>query len=291
MLSGVYRFVLPELSSHFVIRDLLRSFRLSRPVVSRVPPWDLLQVLSSLRISPFEPLSSASLRDLTRKTLFLLALATARRVGELQALAVGVSFSGEDAFLAYLPEFLAKSESAARPLPRSFPVHSLRDFAGDLPDELLLCPVRAIRHYLHRTSSVSPRPRSLFVSPRCPSRSLSKNALSFFIRSVIAAASDSSSLASLPSSSSVPSPVGLPPVSASSSRGARTSSSRFRALGVRAVAASVAFARIASLSSVLVAATWSSSSVFTSFYLRVVQFPSPSGFSLGPVVAAGFVIR
>ena len=28
MLSGVFRFVLPELSSHFVLRDLLRSFRL-----------------------------------------------------------------------------------------------------------------------------------------------------------------------------------------------------------------------------------------------------------------------
>ena len=39
MLSGVFRFVLLELSSHFVLRDLLRSFRLGRPVSSfRVPP-------------------------------------------------------------------------------------------------------------------------------------------------------------------------------------------------------------------------------------------------------------
>ena len=45
----------------------------------------------------------------------------------------------------------------------------------------------------------------------------------------------------------------------------------------------------ASLSSILEAATWSSSSVFTSFYLKDVQFSSSGGFSLGPVVAAGSV--
>ena len=53
MLSGVFHFVLPELSSHFVLRDLLRSFRLERPLSSsRVPPWDLLAVLRFLRGPP-----------------------------------------------------------------------------------------------------------------------------------------------------------------------------------------------------------------------------------------------
>ena len=46
MLSVVVRFVLPEFSSHFVLRDLLRSFRLERPLSSScVPPWDLSLVL------------------------------------------------------------------------------------------------------------------------------------------------------------------------------------------------------------------------------------------------------
>ena len=83
MLSVVFCFVLPELSSHFVLRDLLRSFRLERLPSCRIPPWDLPLVLSFLRGPPLEPLSSCSLRDLTRKVLFLLSLATARRVGEL----------------------------------------------------------------------------------------------------------------------------------------------------------------------------------------------------------------
>ena len=173
MLSGVFRFILPELSSHFVLHDLLRSFRLERPLPSsRVPPWDLLLVLRFLRGPPFETLSSCSLRDLTQKVLFLVSLATARRVGELQAVSRDVSFSGSDIYLSYLPEFRAKTESSANPLPRSFCVRSLSDFVGDLPDELLLCLVRALRLYLSRVSSVSPRPRTVCLSALSLSLSL-----------------------------------------------------------------------------------------------------------------------
>ena len=47
ILSGVFRFVLPVLSFHFVLHDLLLSFRLERPLPSfRVPPWDLLRVFT-----------------------------------------------------------------------------------------------------------------------------------------------------------------------------------------------------------------------------------------------------
>ena len=257
MLSADFRFVLPELSSHPVLHDLLHSFHIERPLPSsRFPLWDLLRVLSLLRCSPFEPLDSCSLRDLTLKTLLLLSLATARRVGELQAVS-----SGGDLFLSYLPEFRAKLESASNPLPRSFRARSLRDFVGSLPDELSLCPERALQICLQRTSSLSPRPRSLFVSPRAPSRSLFKNALSFFLRRVI-------SLSFRPSH---------PPPSS-------------RAHSIRAVSTSAAFSRNVPLSSKLTAATWSSSTVFTYFYLCDVQFSSSSGFSLGPFVVADAVI-
>ena len=279
MLSASFRFLLPDFSSHPVLHDLLRSFRIERPLTSsRVPPWDLSLVLSLLRGAPFEPLVSCSL-DLTQKLLFLLSLATARRVGELQAVAADVSSSRGDAFLSYLPEFRAKSESASRPLPRSFRVPSLSDFVGSLPDELLLCPVRALRIFLRCTSSLSPRPRSLFVSPRSPSRSLSKNALSYFLRSVIL-----QSLSLAPTSSSLPS------TSSASLAASSASGSSFRAHSVRSVATSTAFARNVPVSSLLEAASWGSASVFTSFYLRDVQFESAQGFSLGPFVAAGAVV-
>ena len=49
----------------------------------------------------------------------------------------------------------------------------------------MVCPVHAIWIYLDLTKDLSPRSHSLFVSPRCLQRSISKNALLFFIRRVI----------------------------------------------------------------------------------------------------------
>ena len=118
---------MPEISTSPILHDLLRSFQveaLGRAV--RPPSWDLLKVLEFLCSPVFEPIANASLRDLTRKTLFLVALATAKRVGELQALSRIVSFSSSSAGVAYVPEFVAKTETAVRPLPRTFEVKSLK---------------------------------------------------------------------------------------------------------------------------------------------------------------------
>ena len=59
---------------------------------------------------------------------------------------------------------------------------------------------------------------------------------------------------------------------------------------IRAISTFAAFSRNVPLSSILAAATWGSSTVFTSFYLLDAQFSSSSGFSLGPLVAADAVI-
>ena len=251
-LSAVFCFHLPSLSSDPVIRNLLRSFRLSSAErVMRPPAWDLSKVLTYLVSPAFEPLSQASFRTLTMKTLFLLALATAKRVGELQVLSSIVTFVAGDACLSYIPQFVAKSESLTRSIPRSFLVKSLADFAAGLDNDLLLCPVRALRLYL-------PGRHRLFVSPRRPTRHLSKNALSFFLREVISAAG-----------------------------AARPQVGSLRAHEVRSVSTSVAFHRNWSVSSVLESATWASSSVFSSFYLRDIQHEYDGLLSLGPFVAAG----
>ena len=116
-----------------MIRDLLRSFRLSSAErVLRPPAWDLSKVLTYLVSPAFEPLSQASFRALTLTTLFLLALATAKRVGELRALSSVVTFVAGVACLSYIPQFVAKSESLTRSIPRSFLVKSLADFAAGL---------------------------------------------------------------------------------------------------------------------------------------------------------------
>ena len=259
VLSAVFRFHLPSLSSDPVIRDLLRSFRLSSAErVLRPPAWDLSKVLTYLVSPAFEPLSQASFCALTLKTLFLLALATAKRVVELQALSSIVTFVAGDACLSYIPQFVAKSESLTRSIPRSFLVKSLADFAAGLDIDLLLCPVRALRLYLLRARSLSPCHHPLFVSPRRHSRAMSKNGVSFFLREVISAA-----------------------------EAARPHVGSLRAHEVRSVSMSVAFHRNWSVSSVLESATWASSSVFSSFYLRDIQHEYDGLLSLGPFVAAG----
>ena len=90
-----------------------------------------------MRSSVFEPLSNSSLRNLTRKTLFLVALAAAKRVGEIQALSRFVSFSSSAAGVSYVPEFLAKTETVVRPLPCSSVIQSLGDFL------IIFCFVRS----------------------------------------------------------------------------------------------------------------------------------------------------
>ena len=181
--------------------------------------------------------------------MFLISLATAKRVGELQALSHCVSFSSSSAGLSYVPEFVAKTEFALRPLPRSFEVKSLRDFAAGLPDDLLLCLVRSLSVYLDRTSTIVNRPRRLFVLSKCPS-------ISYLLRELIVQSGASSQ-----------------------------SGQVLRAHSIRGIATSSAFFRNWSLRSVLEAASWRSNTVFTSFYLQDLSFNSDGVHSLGPFVA------
>ena len=85
----------------------------------------------------------------------------------------------------YLPWFLAKTESVEYSLPRSFVIRSLEEFAGELQEGSLLCPIRALRIYLEKTKSCKGMVSSLFISPSFPKKAISKNAISFFLREVI----------------------------------------------------------------------------------------------------------
>ena len=65
---------------------LLDSFHRDRPKGRRgVPSWNLSLVLHQLTKAPFEPLRKASLKLLTFKTVFLLALGSGKRRSEIHA--------------------------------------------------------------------------------------------------------------------------------------------------------------------------------------------------------------
>ena len=133
----------------------------------------------------------------------MLSLATARRGGEIQVLSRRVSFSSSAVGLSYVPEFVAKTESALRPLPRSFEVPSLGDFAAGMPEDLLRCPVRAFSEYFDRTLGVVNRPRRLFVSSKCPSMAMFKNDISYMLRAFIIQSTASSRSGQVPRAPSI----------------------------------------------------------------------------------------
>ena len=65
---------------------LLESFHRDRPKVrTGIPSWNLSLVLHQLTKAPFEPLREASLKHLTFKTVFLLALGSGKRRSEIHA--------------------------------------------------------------------------------------------------------------------------------------------------------------------------------------------------------------
>ena len=65
----------------------MRALFLQRPPVRKLlPSWSLPTVLEALSKAPFEPLAEASLRNLTIKTAFLVAIASGQRRSALHAL-------------------------------------------------------------------------------------------------------------------------------------------------------------------------------------------------------------
>ena len=116
MLSSVFKFSLLEISTSPILKDLTCSFEISAPrPVHWSPSWDLDKVLEYLSGPPFEPLADTSFHNKTRKALFLLAMATAKRVGELQALSFSVSHRGDDLVLHYDPFFSGKDRIGVEP--------------------------------------------------------------------------------------------------------------------------------------------------------------------------------
>ena len=78
-----------DFGSHPVLSELIKSFAKQRPVDRPLAPkWDLAFVLSHMCKAPFEPLDKALLFHLSVKTVFLVTLATARRVSEVHAFSI-----------------------------------------------------------------------------------------------------------------------------------------------------------------------------------------------------------
>ena len=155
------------------------------------------------KILVFSAVANFFITGFDPQTVVFVFVGYRKKGGEIQALSRRVSFSSSAAGLSYVLELVAKTEAALRPLPRSFEVPSLGDFAAGMPEDLLRCPVCAFSEYLDRMSGIVNRPRRLFVLSTCPSRAMSRNEISYMLRAFIIRSSASSRSGQVPRAPSI----------------------------------------------------------------------------------------
>ena len=136
--------------AHPLAMRFLKGVRRLRPVFKpSVPSWDLALVLEALCGPTFEPIESADMKFLSYKTALLLALSSAKRMGNLHALSVHPSctqFTPDGSKVtnaAYLPKIVpaAYISMTFELLSYCFP-----PFASEEQRSLhSLCPVHALR--------------------------------------------------------------------------------------------------------------------------------------------------
>ena len=172
-----------------IISELMKAFELQRPVQrSLLPKWDLGCVLVSLCKEPYEPLHKTSLLNLTRKTVFLLALATASRVSEIHAFSVDsehLRFNKPDGSVSLRTQtgFLAKNQLPSR-CPDDILIPNLAKTLKRKDFNRLLCPVRALKCYVKQTKTIRKGRNRLFL-PVQGNHDINKGSVSGWISSVI----------------------------------------------------------------------------------------------------------
>ena len=248
---------------------LLDSFHRDRPKGSRcIPSWNLSMVLHQLIKAPFEPLKDASLKHLTFKTVFLLALGSGKHRSEIYAwLHKNIRHQSDwsKVTLYPSPSFLSKNQLAKEGpdsvapvvIPALAPTLD-KSLKGDRP----LCLVRALQYYLDRTSDLRQNKELVFVSfTKGFDKDISPATISSWIKQTVILCCELSDEEAL-------------------------TLHQVKAHDVRAFAASKAFQLGVSLEQILSACHWKSHNTFTQFYLKDVAWADTELFNLEPVVAA-----
>ena len=229
--------------NEFVIRFLRGARRMNPPRPPSVPMWDLSLVLDALKAHPFEPVETVDMKYLTLKTVFLIALSSVKRVGDLHALSTNAAcleFGPNDSKVILRPRHGYVPKILGTPFRAQVISLSALPITGCEADSHLLCPVRALRSYISRSAAFR-RSEQLFVSfgGRTKGLAASKHTLSRWIVDAIAAAYASKNLQC---------PLGI------------------RAHSTRGMASSWAWSSGIPIHDICAAAGWASPSTFVRFY-------------------------
>ena len=258
-----------NISKNDNLTRLLESFHRDRPKGRRgIPSWNLSLVLHQLTKAPFEPHREASLKHVTLKTVFLLALGSGKRRSEIHARQhknIRHQSDWSKVSLFPSPSFLSKNQ-LAKEGPESVAPVVIPALAPTLDKSLKsdrsLCPVRALRYYLDRTSDLRQHKELVFVSfKKGFDKDISPATISSWIKQTVILCYELSD------------------------HQAHTLH-QVKAHDVRAFGASKAFQSGVSLEQILAACHWKSHNTFTQFYLKDVAWADSELYHLGPVVAA-----
>ena len=248
---------------------LLDSFHRDKPKGGRgIPSWNLSLVLHQLTKAPFEPLRKASLKHLTFKTVFLLALGSGKRRSEILAWLfknIRHQENWTQVSLYPSPSFISKNqlakEGSASVAPVVIPALA-PSLDRSLREDKSLCPVRALRYYLDRTKDIRVGKELVFVSFRLGfQKDIVPATISSWIKQTVLLCYQLSDEEA-------------------------QNLHQVRAHDVRAFAASNAFQGGVSLDQILSACHWKTHNTFTQFYLKDLAWADSKLYHLGPIVAA-----
>lgn len=218
---------------------------------------------------PYEPWQTAALRDVSLKSVLLLALTSARRDSGLHGLSAEVSHSKSltSMTFSFALDFLVKTQCLGQHCFNEITILTLLDFLREHKVDRLLCPVWAVCEYLPRIRDCHLACSRLLVKVSDPTRAVHPHTLSKWICQVIWRAYES--------------------VSEKESRLLKVNAQE-----VWAIVTSVLFRKIKSLDLVFKAGTWKSMTTFAFFYLRdVTHRYLYCTFSLGLIVLVLRVIH
>ena len=231
-----------------------------------IPSWNLSLVLHQLTKAPFEPLKQASLKHLTFKTVFLLALGSGKCRSKIHAwLNKNIRHQADwsKVLLYPSPSFLSKNQLAqegpASVAPVAIPAMA-PTLDKSLKEDRSLCPVRALRYYLDKTKDLRQNKELVFVFFKQGfSKDTSPATISSWIKKTIILCYELADQENL-------------------------DLHQVKAHEIQAFAASKAFQGGVSLDQILSACHWKSHNTFIQFYLKDIAWADSELFHLGTVV-------
>jgi len=235
-LSSILAFEGVPFGQHYLAKSFMKGVLNERPITHRYQvQWDAQGVINKLKNSPFVPAHQLSLLLLAKKTLFLILMATSRRVHISKALCISKDkcFRTKSKVLFHIERKDLKQGGSMKKKPAPLEVRAF-------PENRRVDPVLYIEEYIKRTESVRGDIPQLFLTTKGPTRPISKDTARNWVKDILQKCG-----------------VNIDQFGPGSTRGARASSSTASSLGV-------------SLEEILKAGEWSNASVWQTYYHKPI---------------------